>query len=558
MRESKKIFAMKITRMIVFFLCFISIDCFDTDVIFDPQKDSKVSSGSQISKPGISVTQCFYGCLTVTRCQGVNYHPSNQHCVLVSEVDDIESQLQNDAGWIFYEKKQNNQESTTEISNDVSIRGEFMMIYGKLLQVIPRFGRVWTLDFDFKLLEEPEVFSLIFRIKGHDMTSTVMKIILVGTNNKEEFLRVSLKPNQSTNLKLSVQRNQIRTGILNQWHKLRVISTIVAFPDISNIYLLFNGALVAMKTSNKLTNYANVLLYHDLKGSQPKILLRDFKFNQTEDILSWDPIKDACIVGNNMKTYNNFPDDINACKEKCEQDSRCKSIDHNQGNNICYISEATALSAPSDYSEPCTVNNVLYDVDYTEITREEKGKLLDLSSDTPLEVLPKFYYQFIVSIKIRPIAILPNNNWHRLYWFVTPGVEKDTGIRIPKMHIKYSGNNEFTIHAEFDNEPLSGNVPNSWSQIERINIIEEFEIPIAQWSTIEFITRFKSNNIFNIEIKVNGQVDFTRDFTITAAHITKDAYREGVEVLLGYSGWSDDYKNNLQVKDFWYGRYDLD
>ena len=87
-------------------LCCLCVDCFNDDVIFDPHRDSKLSSGSQISKPGTSVTQCFYGCLTETSCQGVNYHPGNQHCVLVSGVDDVESQLQNDAGWILYEKKE--------------------------------------------------------------------------------------------------------------------------------------------------------------------------------------------------------------------------------------------------------------------------------------------------------------------------------------------------------------------------------------------------------------------------------------------------------------------
>ena len=158
------------------------------------------------------------------------------------------------------------------------------MSYGQLLQIIPRLGRVWTLTLEFKLLEEPAGYASILQFRKHDNTDFVIKVALLGTGNSEEFFRIGVKPPQAENsIKLGVKRNQIKTGLLNQWHNLQVISTLVARPNTYYLYVLFNEALVDMKTTYEPMTIANALLYHrEKRGSQPKIILRDLTFNQTE------------------------------------------------------------------------------------------------------------------------------------------------------------------------------------------------------------------------------------------------------------------------------------
>ena len=158
------------------------------------------------------------------------------------------------------------------------------MSYGQLLQIIPRFGRVWTFSLEFKLFELPTGFSSLVQFRKHDNRDFEIKIALLGKGNTEEFLRIGVKPQQSeSSMKLGVKKSQIKIALLNQWHKLHVISTLIARPNTYNLYVLFNGALVDMTTNYEPMMIANVLLYHkETRGKQPKIILRDLKFNQTE------------------------------------------------------------------------------------------------------------------------------------------------------------------------------------------------------------------------------------------------------------------------------------
>ena len=70
----------------------------------------------------------------------------------------------------------------------------------------------------------------------------------------------------------------------------------------------------------------------------------------------WKEVRSACIRGNNYHAY--LVNSLEECKLKCQQDSRCRSVDYRGINGLCHLSEATSESYA--YTEPCYTQGYVY------------------------------------------------------------------------------------------------------------------------------------------------------------------------------------------------------
>uniref|UniRef100_A0A7M5U5Z1 Apple domain-containing protein n=1 Tax=Clytia hemisphaerica TaxID=252671 RepID=A0A7M5U5Z1_9CNID len=512
---------------------------------FHPYKDTKVSTGSQISKPGISVTQCFYGCLTVTRCQGVNYHPGNQHCFLVSEVDDIESQLQNDAGWIFYEKKEQIKKIDVPFTKDVNIEGEFYPNYEKLLWKIPEFSTAWSMKFKIKIKEQPAFDAKLFTFQTDARKSIFSIIILKFDDSTENIIQANLTTNDGSVVALTLKKKHFVKAISEQnWISVHFKMMkmegsnyrLYAFVNESNSPLILVDRIDVEKPQ---TVKEQLRLYHDSEpNSRPKVLLKDFKFEQFETH-TWMTTKMACIQDNNLDVIGNIPT-INQCKELCEKYSKCVSMDYNLVSHNCYLSAVTKATVPSDYHEPCYLSPD--SGTYTEIKRND-GAVTNVEKypRLTLQTLPKWSFNFYVHIKIKQYGIALSRHAN-IFQFVD--ISNGHNNRFPSLFVK----DDFTVLYSFNTRYSSFNPKYKYH-------FYTPSISSNQWYRFEFEHKIQQDGSYIMTTKMDGVV--INQATKTGLDFESANIPGPINVKLGFADGGNDAAK-FHIKEFFYAVNELD